>query len=174
MRTPALLLTGLLSASLLFGCATAPPKFDFNPVASFSGDYDAAWSAVVEYFAVGNLPIQTIERDSGIIVSNWMDASDAIGFKEDKTFCDCGGAGISTPEWTRGKFNVFLKRTGEGALDLRVTCTYEQRRSFGGEGAIVRCNSTGHLEASLHNYVMAELGQGISPEIPSFRPGRSE
>lgn len=165
----------LLIVSLLFFvyCATAPPKYEFNPVATIDADFDAAWTAVVEYFAIGSLPVNTIEKDSGLIVTSWMDAS-INGMKEDKTFCDCGGAGLAIPQWTRGRFNIFVKKLPAGGIDLRVTCTYQQRRSFMDSYNTVNCESTGHLESAIHDYVRAKTLGLEMPEIPSFTPGQPD
>jgi len=155
------------------GCATAPPKFEFNPVATIKGDYDKTWAAIVEYFAVGNLPIKTIEKDSGLIVSDWMDASDGTGMREDKTICDCGGAGLTIQKWTRGKFSVFAKKIDDSSCDMRVTCTYQQYRTFSDAGNTVNCNSNGNLEKMLHDYVRAKVEGTALPEVPNFRPGKT-
>lgn len=176
MRTPAILVTAFFVpiVCLMFGCATAPAKFTFNPVAELTGDFETVWSAIVEYFAIGNLPIQTIEKDSGLIVTSWMDASTISGSSEDKRLCDCGGSGLTSPRWTRGKFSIFVKRVAEGRIDLRVTCTYEQYRVFADAASTVLCNSTGYLEDGLHEYVRAKLAETAAPEIPTFKPGQSQ
>ncbi len=156
------------------GCASAPPTYEFNPVVNIEGTFDVVWASVVEYFAIGNLPIKTIEKDSGLIVSDWMDAGEPGLGKEDKTFCNCGGAGLNTQHWTRGKFSVFVKKVESGKMDLRVTCTYQQRRSFSDSYSTVNCNSTGALENQLHAYVEAKVYGTIAPQVPSFRPGQTE
>jgi hypothetical protein len=135
------------------------------------GDFDAAWAAIVEYFAITNLPIRTIEKASGLIVTEWLDAG--VG-DEDGPYCDCGGSGLAVAHWTRGKFSVFLKDDGVGAVDLRVTCTYQQYRTFGDVDGMVDCNSTGYLETQLHSYVIANVEGSDVPEVPTFKPGHSE
>ncbi len=72
----------VLVSVLGVGCASAPKKFSFNPVATIDAGYDEVWAAVVEYFAVSNLPIDTIEKDLGLIVTSWLDAGSGTG--EDK------------------------------------------------------------------------------------------
>ena len=74
-----ILLAVVLTCSLGAGCASAPKTFNFNPVATIDAEYDDVWSAVVEYFAVSNLPIDTIEKDSGLIVTSWLDAGAGSG-----------------------------------------------------------------------------------------------
>ena len=90
------------AAVVLAGCATAPKEFAFDPTVTIDASYDAVWAAVVEFFAIGSLPIDTIEKDSGLIVTSWMDAGKGP-HEENKDYCDCGSAGMGTKEWTRGK-----------------------------------------------------------------------
>ena len=159
----------LLVAFAIVGCtSTPPPEFDFEPVATIDGEFDAVWAAVIEYFVVGDLPIATIEKASGLIVTGWMDAGDRTGIKiiEDRRFCDCGEpAYLTIRKWTRGKFSIFVSKGASGALDVRVTCIYEQRRS----SAIVNCNSTGYLEGQLHEYIQAKVNGTGAPKTPSFK-----
>jgi len=157
------------------GCATAPKKFDFNPVAAIPGDFDAVWAAIVEYFAVANLPIATIEKDSGIIVSDWVDASRRPGGAEDKRLCDCGTAVLVIPMWTVCKFNVFAKRSVAGTVEVRVTCSYRQCRLLGESCWTVNCNSTGRLERQLQEYVRARVRGSAPPEVRVMkRPARAD
>lgn len=161
-------------ALAVWGCATAPGNFNVTPVATIPGDFDAVWEAVIEYFAVANLPIATIEKESGLIVTDWMDASGRWGGAEDKSLCDCGGSGFFTQHWTRGKFSVFVKRTDTGAVDMRVTGSFQQRRSLADTYSIVNCNSTGYLERQVHGYVAAKVQGTDTPQVPTFRPGTSD
>ena len=159
---------------LVAGCATPPKTYEFDPVIVIDSDFDSVWSAVVEYFAIGSLPIDIIEKDSGIIVSSWMNASGSNIGKEDKTYCDCGGSGLGIIHWSRGKFNVFVKPVADGGTELRVTCNYQQRRELMDVYKTVNCASTGYLEHQLHEYVSAKV-QGVTPPgLPSFTPGEQE
>ena len=155
----------------MVGCATPPAMYTFNPVVNIRADYDAVWSEVVECFAIGNLPISTIEKDSGLIVTEWMDARGRSNTKE--RFCDCGSAALEIPNWTRGKFSVFAKETNDGSVDLRVTCMFQQKRPFGDTWSIVHCNSTGFLEGLVQDYVRAKVEGTAPPEVPTFKPGNA-
>ena len=89
---------------------TPPKEFDFKPVSTIHGNYDSVWAAVVEFFAATNLPIKTIEKDSGLITSNWIDAMKMTGAKVD-SICNCGEAGgLIKTAWTNGKFSVYVKK----------------------------------------------------------------
>jgi hypothetical protein len=158
---------------IMMGCATAPKHYDFDPVCSIQCRFDEAWAALVEYFAVSGLPIDTIEKDSGLIITFWMDAS-GNGRSENKMYCDCGGAGIATQHWTRGKFNVFVKELPDDIIDLRVTCQYQQRRSLMDADVTIDCVSTGNLEKSIHNYVIAKVQGSDVPDTPYYNPAKSD
>ena len=154
-----------------FGCATAPKNYNFNPVCSFDCEFDEVWAGIIEYFAITNMPIQTIEKDSGIIVTSWMNASTGTG-SEDKTICDCGGSGLSIPRWTRGKFNVFCTKNNSNGVDIRVTCNFQQERELLDSRITVDCVSTGYLENNIHEYIMSKISNRPQPEIPTFSPGQ--
>jgi hypothetical protein len=162
----------LAVAFSLAGCATAPKQFTFDPVVTIDASFDDVWSAVVEFFAVGTLPIETIEKDSGLIVTSWMDATEEQGYVDDR-WCSCGSEFLSPEDWTRGKFNIFAKSLGPNSTQLRVTCLYQQARGGLGSG-IVTCNSNGSLEAAIQRYVAVKVTGGTPVAPPSFRPGNSE
>lgn len=168
----------IFSLALLFGCAIAPAKtYDFNPVANIDSDFEKVWTAVIEYFVVADLPIAMIQKDSGLIVTGWMNAADQSGKQEDKTICDCGmSLALSVSPWTRGKFSVFVKKLDDGSCDLRVTCTYQQYRTLGaGErGEIVECNSPGGLEKIVQDYVLAKVQGNALPQVQVFKPGKAD
>jgi len=159
-----------ISVLLLSGCATPPKTYEFDPVAVIDADFDDVWSTLVEYFAITSLPIDTIEKDSGLIVTSWMNASGGYG-EENKQFCDCGGSGLSIVHWSRGKFNVFVKEAAGGGVELRVTCAYQQRRELMDTYFTQNCPSTGFLEHQVHDYVRAKVGGGVPPDVPTFMPG---
>ncbi len=154
------------------GCASTPPKVvEFNPVARYDAEFDQVWEPVIEFFAaVGNLPIDTIEKESGLIVTSRMDAGTGeIPHEENKEYCDCGKPGLmGHKNWTRGKFSIHVKRLPEGGTELRVTCTFQQEQLSGASTAVVA--STGSLEKQIHDYVRAKiLGKQVR-EVPSFTP----
>lgn len=55
----------------LWGCATVPAKnYQFENSRAYSNKtYDQVWNGVIEFMTVNNIPIKTIEKDSGVIYS---------------------------------------------------------------------------------------------------------
>lgn len=91
------------SIVLLAGCTsytppTPPAPRDATPVSASAGH---TWDAVIEIFAARNIPIRTIERVSGLIVTDNLNVG-----PEGKEWADCGGADIGP---THGTFNVLVR-----------------------------------------------------------------
>jgi len=147
------------------GCAPTPPEtYEFDPITVVNADYGAVWDAVVEFFVLSGLLVDVAEKESGLVVTSWMNASRLRSGPEDKTYCDCGSPGSNPGAvWTRGKFIILLKPAAVGGTELRVTCLYQQRGGFG------RCSSTGYLEGLVHVYVHAKIKGEEAPQVPSLR-----
>ncbi|MBN2314459.1 MAG: hypothetical protein JXM79_11055 [Sedimentisphaerales bacterium] len=56
----------------LFGCAPAYVQPQINPEGIYEADYNAVWSALVETFSKNNYPIKAIEKESGIITTDYI------------------------------------------------------------------------------------------------------
>ncbi|MDE2737468.1 MAG: hypothetical protein OXI72_23960 [Gemmatimonadota bacterium] len=110
---------------LFAGCASPPQQYDFKKDFLLPDvDQDAAWSAIVGLFAEKNWTITTMEKDSGIIVSDWLGLTD----KDGKQFADCG-----TTKWfvaakgRTAKFNLFLHKPEQG-LQLVINTNFRELR----------------------------------------------
>ena len=53
----------------LAGCATPAQTFQFDNQRLVDDSYDAVWDRAINVLANNNLPIKTLEKDSGIIVA---------------------------------------------------------------------------------------------------------
>lgn len=151
MRKSGLLL--IMLAVACAGCATAPAPRTIINAFSFSTSLDTVWSATVETFAELNLPIDNMEKDSGLITTDWINFT-GTGNKE---WCDCGGLGIAVENSRRGKFNVFVKQTGT-TVSVRVNCQFQQVASLGGTVVNRECVSTGSLESRINSLIASKVG----------------
>lgn len=155
----------LLAASLLAGCARPPGTYDFEPVSVVDSDRDEVWQAALDFFIASGLPIHIADRETGLIVTDWMDAtefsvSELPESGEATPFCDCGTH--MTVYWVRGKSTVLVGDAPGGEVELRVDCVYQARVDYGSPDSVynVECPSTGHLEVLVESYVRAEcLGE---------------
>ena len=127
------------SIVLLAGCAsyTPPPPpapRDATPVWASAGH---TWDAVVEVFAARNIPIRTIERVSGLIVTDNLNVG-----PEGKEWANCGNAGLGP---THGTYNVLVRGDStrsmvkatvrwslyvSQAADTECSTTYEWEQGF--------------------------------------------
>lgn len=129
------------------GCATAPTSRDFErtmPVAGAS--IDETWRAVSDVFDARGWPIDVVDREEGVVGTDWIRAGDRSG-----EVMDCGSHPLAID--IRHEFRVTATVAGArpGAtmtLDVRAR-TYRSalREDF------VDCASVGVLEEEIHEAV---------------------
>lgn len=153
-----ILILGL--ACLFFAyCATAPVPRQIVKAFTIEAPFDEVWQAVIESFADMNLPIANMEKDSGLITTDWEIYPRG---KAGNVYCDCGGLGLNVEIERRGRFNVFVRRLTEYSCELKVNCIYNQTiqpaLAKGSTGITSRnCISTGKLEAEMFEMVKSKL-----------------
>jgi hypothetical protein len=135
---------------LLSACATEPKAHEFQKTWTVPTTYDQAWSAAVQLFAENEWPIATLEKESGIIVSDWIN----IGLKSGHA--DCGSPGLAGVDRREAKFNVFLKDYESGTA-LTVNTNLRELRIFDHRSVYRDCTSTGSLESNLHSQLLAMI-----------------
>lgn len=135
----------LACAGALIASASAPTARRIDTVMKLTADIDSAWSAVIDVFAEHNWPIQTTDKQSGLIATDWMRLSD----DEAKRFADCGGSGLASVERAEIRFNVRVKEEGTGST-AAVNALFREWRSFDGKVWPVDCVSTGGIERDMH------------------------
>lgn len=105
--------------------------------------YDEAWTAIIETFGDLELPIATLEKDSGLVATDW------ILLRDPARFMDCDGA-VRNQE---GRYNVFLKQTTADP-EMTITSSYRAEiRSGDDPGASVRCETTERMESDIQRRV---------------------
>jgi len=148
-----ILVVGLICL-LAYACAVAPAPRQVQTTFPIEKPFDNVWTAVIETFAEMNLPIMNMEKDSGLITTDWIGFSGPKG----KEYCDCGKLGINIEIKRVGKFNVFVKKLN-GSSEIRVTCSYQQTyEDVSGDQYTRNCVSTGKLEAEMFNLIKKKLG----------------
>lgn len=150
MKQAALTLT---LAVVFCGCVKAPVRRDIQNSSIMNGSFDSVWTGLIETFSDLNIPIETIEKASGLLVAR------AMGRMFDN--CDCGSPGMLGLENVRGQFNVFVK-TVEGGTMVKVNLICEgdlvNTLSSSASSSPATCYSTGKLEAEIISLVRSKLG----------------
>lgn len=143
-----LLVLGIISLFAI-GCATAPTPRTITKSFPVESDYDSAWSALIETFAELQLPIDNMEKDSGLITTDWIEFTG----QTNEDYCDCGKLGINIEINRLGKFNVFVKKSTENSCQMTVNSMWEQTYQFGDDVYKRKCVSTGNLEREIYDLV---------------------
>lgn len=138
-----------LLLALLVGCATPPKVYEFDKSWVVESEFDEIWSATVELFAERNWPISTLEKDSGIIVTDWV----SVGMEGE--YADCGQPGLAVVRRREVKFNVFIRKGDQ--IALTVNTSFRELRRFDYQSFYSECNSTGALEAEVHQLVLQRV-----------------
>ena len=146
-------LWGLVAIFLLTACATPPKPRQIISAFPIEHPYDLVWQAVVETFAELQLPIMNMEKDSGLIVTDWIDFTG----QNNSGYCDCGGLGINIEVNRTGKFNVFVKKVTNDSCEVKINTMYQQTLKFGDVISQRKCLSTGKLEEEFYKLVKDKL-----------------
>lgn len=77
--------------------------------------FDEAWEATIDTFEELRLPIDNLERQSGVITTDWVLLDDA------EDYMNCPDDASRNEE---GRFNVFLREVGDG-IRVTVNASYQ-------------------------------------------------
>ncbi|MCE9681132.1 hypothetical protein [Halomonas alkalisoli] len=153
-------------STLLVGCAapsvTPPSANTGNHVDTYHADFSEVWEHAVDWFAINNIPIKNIERDSGIISSDY---SLGAGYSQvDCGAVDPGGMHILIDQAVTANINVLVRDRsgqisvqpnvfGQGAFTFRNTWDNRLTETI----RVDRCVTTGELERSLQNHIQSRI-----------------
>ncbi len=129
-------------------CAGVPPvERDVESLANFRGvSFTEAWDLAVGEFASRGWTIDNLERDSGIITSEWVSTEGDLY----PSYRDCGSPGLrANLSNYRGRFTVVVRETDNG-VSVEVTTDWEVTKSTSSSIGIAECFSTGLLEGEFH------------------------
>ena len=144
------LLTGVMLLAST-ACASGPIARDFDDVADYRGaSFTEVWDLVINVLHDRNWVIDNLERDSGIIATDWMRDVDV-------SYEDCGSAGFRASDSDHtGRVDVAVRETDDG-VSITVTTSWQAVRNSSSSIGIVQCLSTGILERELHEEVRRQL-----------------
>ena len=138
----------LILAVLLSACTVTPPTSAPAPAEKVvRAPVDVVWPQVVAFFANNSIPIQTIEKASGLIVSQPLELSPS----QRAAWIDCGRFGEKqmTVLSATVAFNVFVRPEGDSTA-IRVNTALSHTSAEAGIQTIpASCVSNGHFESQL-------------------------
>lgn len=158
-----------LIAMILVGCTMYPPiKPIIEDTIIIRAPFDKVWAAIIGTVADMSLPIESIEKDSGlvttkiIVFANGYGAGKIIDSMAARPTFEPKGAGL----WSRGRYtlNIFLKPKGQDACEIRIT-TYIEAFEESWTKRWHTCYSKGIIESRIINSVRSRL-QLVSGKWP--------
>lgn len=145
-----------VAATTMIGCATVrPTPHQFAKTFQLGSNFDDVWAATVQTFAELNLPIESIEKESGLITTERI----LLGWESE--YCDCGKPGLFGTDFDRTvRFNAFLRSDAGGAATLTINADFQVNRnnSMTETTTMVPCESTGVFELRIKDKVAEKLG----------------
>ena len=117
--------------------------------AQAAAPYDVTWKALVRAFAMDNVPLRVVAKDSGVIASD--DFESPIG-----VYADCGRlGGVVLEGEALVAFTVFVQSGRNSGTDIHVNARMRTQAFRKGSSGSLRsepvyqCVSTGRWEANL-------------------------
>lgn len=157
-------LLGLTLFIFLTSCIPMPPlQYNFDPASNYYRSYDEVWESLINLLADINIPIKTIEKASGIVATDEMNApipSVPPGARVETAYYDCGvPGGLSTINGVRARYNVFVRKLSDNDTSMRINVSYSGSHWLGNDfQGWVTCLSKGGLEEDLHARLKGRLG----------------
>lgn len=137
---------------ILGGCASyQPPKeYKFDKTRTYNQKYDDIWDKTVKYCTDNNIPLKSMDKNSGLIVSEY-NLNDRL-----KGCYDCGElASLQDFEDFSAVFNIVIKKENDMKTTVIITVYYKTElvvQSFSYK-KLINCNSTGKLEKEIFDYL---------------------
>jgi len=156
----------LIAMTACTACTTmippGPPIPERQP-AVVSAPFDRTWEAAIDVFASANLPIETLDKASGLLVPR-----QAIYTAGDTSYADCGVLHPNSKEYrepigpTNARFNVVVrgdqtKSTIQVRAFFRATPTVTTATAFN-DTKVIDCNTRGVFETQMERRI-AEMAQ---------------
>jgi len=164
----------ILFLTILFinGCASSPAKFQeakeavINKEKIINKPFDVVWQKTVEWFAVHNTPIKTIDLSSGLIASDYN-----LSVDDNTDYIDCGkpiygnigtwGTEVTTPTFTnqKGNINVLIYKINDTTTKITINffaesyLTQYDDKGIAVSNQKVNCYSKGTLEKEIFDSI---------------------
>lgn len=139
IRVIAWLCLGLLP---LGGCETPPAVHDVERTRTYAKSKNVVWERLIQHLSSANIPIKTIDRDSGIVYAEPV----GVDFTN---YADCG-ASFPVILSRTAAINVFVKPLRADRTQATVNATFTARRYAGSlPPSFVSCTSRGGFEKDI-------------------------
>jgi len=122
----------------------------------YNESFDTVWEDAIEWFAINNIPIDKIDKESGLLTSEY-----GLGANQDIVNCGepTGNIGLYTAKFdgTYANINVLIRQRDNGTratINVFGNAQVSLRNGYGLVGeSVTKCHSTGSLENRFHGFV---------------------
>lgn len=156
---------------LATGCVSRPTYYapgpqTARPAVMIGAPFDRTWEAVIDLFARSMVPIETLERASGLIVATRAVVPTTTPAQRDAALelANCGvirgGVRLDDVVYypTSARYNVVVRARGDSSSSLQVTAAFVGRIEDSGRTmypSLVECSSRGTFEAMVEETIKA-------------------
>jgi len=119
--------------------------------------FDRTWQETVTDIAQRNIPIATIDKDSGLITSERISLLSA-----DAAWADCGREGDYLLPADYARFNVVVRDIAPGQSSVQITASFDSDHGPPLYG-VVRCISRGVWESDAEAAIRQAAEGGVGP-----------
>lgn len=150
---------GLTVILLLTGCATVPPqKFPTNGVVA--APFDPTWSSIVLRVSEKGWPIKTIDKSSGLLVTDWMEEKGLP--PHDAAVND----GYQTGIWARTRTQVNIVAQKKSETETAIALVLHVEVKIGNTSRpFEQWRSTGKMENDFNLAVASGAKAGYVPSL---------
>lgn len=161
----------LLFCFVVSGCATMPVmKVETQDTFTIQSSFNKVWGALIATLSEQALPIKSIEKDSGLVTTDFFIFVDADSISIKEAFKKGSGAVSEKIDiiayrpkvflgiWTKGRYflNIFVKSEGVNTTSIKITAHIEAFESNIKRSWLV-CNSKGVIEKEIIDSIKAKL-----------------
>jgi hypothetical protein len=145
----------------LVGCVTPGTQAQFQNSAVIGESEAQVWANLIGYFTSNNIPIKTIERDSGVIYAE----RSSFGGRIEPTLASCDQNAMLVVTNGSAAMNVFVQALSASQTRVTVNVTFQEVGAYGAQTYPITCYSTGALEAA----VLGAAGAAVTV-VPAAPP----
>ena len=171
MRHLTIIFLVVVAGSGLAGCATFPPPKESIPTSRVYGnDYNEVWDAVLATFSEQNIPVKSMDKESGTIVAedNHIALVQFQPGRYDSKYCFCGSPDqYHVLKGLVGEYTISITGGKQVRSSLKIDASFRASSSFGEVSTGWHpCISKGVFERIFLEQVDSRLEDRKSPAGP--------
>ena len=143
----------LISALILLsGCVTAPVRPTIKDTEIFQADFDRVWKSTIATIADMALPVESIEKESGLVTTKFV----SFSFRELHRIAQTPSIGLGV--WSTGRYtlSIFMVSISETATKVKIKAHVEAFERNVTKSWHV-CYSKGILESQIFDSIWADV-----------------